>query len=101
MVLLTVPCWSLVTTEDRAFPPEAQRAMAQAARDAGADIWSEEIAAGHSPMLSRPAETVDFLRRAAVVFGDKASFGIRRAGLATGNVKHETFCLEAHEVHIL
>ncbi|KAK7960730.1 hypothetical protein PG988_011944 [Apiospora saccharicola] len=57
---LDVPCWSLVTTEDRAFPPEAQRAMAQAARDAGADIWSEEIAAGHSPMLSRPAETVDF-----------------------------------------
>ncbi|KAK7918426.1 alpha/beta-Hydrolase [Apiospora marii] len=69
---LDVPCWSLVTTEDRAFPPEAQRAMAQAARDAGADVWSEEIVTSHSPMLSRPAETVDFLRRAAVAFGEKA-----------------------------
>ncbi|KAK7937754.1 uncharacterized protein PG986_014622 [Apiospora aurea] len=66
---LDVPSWSLITTEDRAFPPEAQKAYVQAAREAGADLWSEEIAASHSPMLSRPAETVDFLRRAAVAFG--------------------------------
>lgn len=71
-VLLTVPCWNLVTTEDRAFLPKAQKAMAQAARDAGADVWSEEIVASHSPMLSRPAETVGFLRRAVVAFEEKA-----------------------------
>ncbi|KAK8076244.1 hypothetical protein PG994_003516 [Apiospora phragmitis] len=59
--------------DDRAFPHEDQRASAQAARDAGANLWSEEIAAGHSPMLSRPAETTDFLRRAAVAFEEKAS----------------------------
>ncbi|KAK8006897.1 initiation factor 2 beta-like protein [Apiospora arundinis] len=70
---LDVPCWSLVATEDRAFPYEGQKASIQAARDAGADIWSEEIAASHSPMLSRPAETADFLRRAAVAFEEKAS----------------------------
>ncbi|KAK6838005.1 hypothetical protein PG987_006286 [Apiospora arundinis] len=31
----------LVATEDRAFPYEGQKASIQAARDAGADIWSE------------------------------------------------------------
>ncbi|KAK8123733.1 Alpha/beta hydrolase fold-1 [Apiospora kogelbergensis] len=70
---LDVPCWSLVATEDRAFPYEGQMASLQAARDAGADIWSEEIAASHSPMLSRPNETADFLRRAAMAFREKAS----------------------------
>jgi len=68
-----VPCWSLIATEDQAFPYEGQKAAVQKARDAGADIWSEEITASHSPMLSRPEETGDFLRRAAVAFGEKAA----------------------------
>ncbi|KAK8022545.1 hypothetical protein PG993_013312 [Apiospora rasikravindrae] len=75
---LDVPSWSLITTEDRAFPPEDQKASSQAARDAGANIWGEEIEASHSPMLSRPVETAEFLRRAAVAFGEKAAASQRK-----------------------
>lgn len=63
-----VPCGFLATTEDRLHPIEMQRLAVQMARDAGAEVMVEEIASSHSPMLSRPQQTTDFLLRAAVLF---------------------------------
>lgn len=63
-----VPCWYLATTQDRALAPAAQRLFVEAARGAGARVTVREVASGHSPMLSRPGETVEFVVEAAVDF---------------------------------
>lgn len=63
-----VPIWYLVTTEDKALPVEAQRIFLQSARDSGADITVREIASSHSPMLSRPSETVGYVLEATSFF---------------------------------
>jgi hypothetical protein len=42
-----------------------QEAMVKVCQDAGADMVTERVFSGHSPFLSKPDETVDFLRRAA------------------------------------
>lgn len=63
-----VPAWCLVTTRDNALPVEAQRWMVSDARARGADVQARDIASGHSPMLSRPEETVAFLVDAAEAF---------------------------------
>ena len=63
-----VPVWFLATTADKAFPVEAQRAMVQYAKDAGADVTLKEVDSSHSPMLSRPKETVDFILEAVTSF---------------------------------
>lgn len=60
-----VPVWYLITVEDRGLPVEAQRWMLGNAREQGADVTAREIQSGHSPMLSRPEETVEFLMEAA------------------------------------
>lgn len=62
---LDVPVWYLITVEDRGLPVEAQRWMLEDARAQGADVTAREIQSGHSPMLSRPGETVAFLVEAA------------------------------------
>lgn len=63
-----VPVWFLITTEDKSFPVEAQKMMVEIARDGGADITVREIASSHSPMLSKPKETVDIILEAIAAF---------------------------------
>ena len=65
---MDVPVWYLATTEDRAMPVELQHASVQLARDAGADVTLREIGSSHSPMLSRPKETADFVLQAVASF---------------------------------
>jgi len=65
---MDVPNWYLSTTEDKAFPVEVQRIAIQMGKDAGADVTVREIASSHSPMLSRPKETADFILEAVASF---------------------------------
>ncbi len=65
---MDVPVWYLSTTEDKALPPQAQAYFVQVARDAGADITLKQVASSHSPMLSKPEETVDFIVEAVKYF---------------------------------
>jgi Alpha/beta hydrolase family len=65
---MNVPNWFLVTTEDKALPAEAQRMFVQMSKDAGGDIMVREIDSSHSPMLSRPKETVEFILDAVRAF---------------------------------
>lgn len=63
-----VPCWYLVTLEDHALPAQAQKFFVKMAREDGADVTLREVNSSHSPMLSQPEETVDFLLNAAAYF---------------------------------
>lgn len=63
-----VPVWYLATTEDHAFPTEAQKWMAGPTLAAGGDITIREVASSHSPMLSKSKETVDFILEAVAAF---------------------------------
>ncbi|KAM3068140.1 hypothetical protein ACMFMG_011190 [Clarireedia jacksonii] len=65
---LDVPVLYLMTVEDKALPIQAQRMMGQAALDAGAKITMREIESSHSPMLSRPKETVEVILDAVASF---------------------------------
>lgn len=65
---MDVPSWYLGTTADRALPFQAQQYFLQVAKDAGADVTAREIDSSHSPMLSKPKETADFIREAAEAF---------------------------------
>jgi len=66
---MDLPVWFLATVEDKALPVEAQRTMVKFARDAGGDVMLRECMSGHSPMLSRPKEVVDFVLEAVAAFG--------------------------------
>jgi hypothetical protein len=57
-----VPVWYLVTLEAKGLPVRAQRYIVQKAQDDGGDITIREIESGHSPMLSKPKETANFIR---------------------------------------
>ncbi|KAM0442112.1 hypothetical protein ACHAQK_004434 [Fusarium lateritium] len=59
-----VPAWLIMTKEDRAFPFEAQKMIVRAAEKAGARVTKREIVSGHSPMLSKPGELVDYFLEA-------------------------------------
>ncbi|KAM0250016.1 hypothetical protein ACHAQJ_008785 [Trichoderma viride] len=63
-----VPTRYLVTTDDKTFPLEVQLAIGQGAKEQGADVVIERIDSSHSPMLSKPKETADFIARAAQAF---------------------------------
>lgn len=65
---MDVPVWFLATSEDKAFPFEAQKMFVQSSKEAGADITLREIDSSHSPMLSRPEETVEFMLEALASF---------------------------------
>jgi len=39
--------------------------LVQMAKDAGADVTLREVDSSHSPMLSKPQETADFIMEAA------------------------------------
>ena len=66
-----VPTRYLITTDDKTFPHEIQLAIAQNAKEQGAEIVVEEIHSSHSPMLSKPRETADFVEKAAESFVEK------------------------------
>lgn len=63
-----VPVWYLATVEDHGLPFEVQKMFVQMARDAGADATLREIGTSHSPMLSKPEETVAFIVDAVNAF---------------------------------
>jgi pimeloyl-ACP methyl ester carboxylesterase len=73
-----IPAWYLIAQQDQAIKAEAQRAFVQEAREyldrvggPGAGermLRSEEIDASHSPFLSRPRETADFIERACAAW---------------------------------
>ncbi|OCL10649.1 alpha/beta-hydrolase [Glonium stellatum] len=65
---MDVPVWYLATTEDKALPIQAQRMFVQIAKDAGADVTLREVESSHSPMLSKPKETADFILEAVTSF---------------------------------
>ncbi|OAP59539.1 hypothetical protein AYL99_06837 [Fonsecaea erecta] len=65
---MDVPSWYLATTEDHALPVEAQRMFVQMTKDAGGDVTLREIHSSHSPMLSRPEETVQVVLDAVASF---------------------------------
>ncbi|KAL3421228.1 hypothetical protein PVAG01_07673 [Phlyctema vagabunda] len=59
-----VPVWFLATTDDHALPIQAQRMFVQLAQDAGGDVTTRDVASSHSPMLSKPKETAEFILEA-------------------------------------
>ncbi|KAM0327671.1 hypothetical protein ACHAQA_005964 [Verticillium albo-atrum] len=63
-----VPVWYLVTADDHALSVGLQREMVEVAKGQGTVITVNEIDSGHSPMLSRPEETVEFILEAAGAF---------------------------------
>lgn len=63
-----VPVWYLATTEDKALPFQAQKMFVAMAKDAGGDVTLREVESSHSPMLSKPQETADFLCEAMCAF---------------------------------
>lgn len=67
---MDVPCWYLGTKDDKALPFEVQKYFVQAAKDAGGDITAREIDSSHSPMLSKPKETAEFIVEAVKAFTD-------------------------------
>jgi pimeloyl-ACP methyl ester carboxylesterase len=56
----SLPCWTVVGTEDRVIPPDTQRQMAQRA---GATIT--EVAGSHVSMVSHPGATIEAILAAA------------------------------------
>ncbi|RDL30686.1 Uncharacterized protein BP5553_10031 [Venustampulla echinocandica] len=65
---MDVPVWYLSTAEDKALPVEAQRMFVGMAQAAGGDVTVREINTSHSPMLSKPKETADFISEAVASF---------------------------------
>lgn len=61
---MDLPVWYLMTMDDKTFPIEYQGMFVKMARDAGAEVQVREVVSSHSPMLSRPKETVDFILEA-------------------------------------
>jgi pimeloyl-ACP methyl ester carboxylesterase len=60
-----IPIHYLVCTEDTAFPAAGQRALIKKMQEDGADVRVEEVKSSHSPFLSMPERTSDFIRRSA------------------------------------
>lgn len=59
-----IPTWTLVATQDRVIPPDAQRAMATRA-----NATTIEVKASHSVAVSRPGKVADFIDKAAKTVG--------------------------------
>jgi pimeloyl-ACP methyl ester carboxylesterase len=75
-----IPSWYLVTRKDKTLRPKVQRGWIEEAREyldqiggpgtGDRRLRSQEINTGHSPFLSRPRETADFIERASVACRD-------------------------------
>ena len=68
---IDVPMWYLLCTEDKAIVRELQEDLVRICREAGATVTARECRSGHSPMLSRPEETVAFVEDAVKAFGTR------------------------------
>ncbi|KAF2118950.1 Alpha/beta hydrolase fold-1 [Lophiotrema nucula] len=60
-----IPSWYLITEDDLAIPAFAQDLMTGTVQQLGGDMKVERIKSGHSPWLSHPDFTVNWVRRAA------------------------------------
>jgi len=67
---MDVPVWYLGTTEDQGIPVLAQRMQIGMARAMGGHVVHREMQTSHSPFLSRPKETADFINEAIMAFSD-------------------------------
>jgi pimeloyl-ACP methyl ester carboxylesterase len=68
-----VPVWYLLCTRDQAIPVQTQEMMVAAARDAGADFTTKSLDSSHSPYLSKPKDTTEFILEALEDFKAKSS----------------------------
>jgi pimeloyl-ACP methyl ester carboxylesterase len=62
----TKPSWSVIAGNDRAVPPELEKAEATAMK-----ATSITVPSGHVPMLSHPKEVADFIGQAAAQAGSR------------------------------
>ena len=62
----TKPSWSVIASNDRAVPPELQKAEAAVMK-----ATSITVASSHVPMLSHPKEIADFIEQAAAKAGSR------------------------------
>lgn len=60
---LDIPSWYLMCELDQAIPLPLQENIVKAAKEAGADVKTEHMRSSHSPFLSKPTETADFILR--------------------------------------
>lgn len=60
-----IPFHFLVCTEDQVLPVATQREFIKRLQDDGGNVRVEEIKSSHSPFLSMPDRTSDFIRRSA------------------------------------
>ncbi|KAK0263607.1 hypothetical protein LTR35_017512 [Friedmanniomyces endolithicus] len=60
-----IPAWYLYCTEDQALPLAMQRVLVRGMEEAGAIVKTETVKSGHSPFLSVPEKTAEFIMRAA------------------------------------
>jgi pimeloyl-ACP methyl ester carboxylesterase len=65
---MDVPVFYCITLNDQALPAELQKSLPDMARQAGATVTVREIQSSHSPMLSKPEETVNIVKEAATAF---------------------------------
>ncbi|KAJ5587141.1 uncharacterized protein N7459_002906 [Penicillium hispanicum] len=63
-----VPVWYLVCSRDQAIPLQVQETMVAAAQNAGASVTTKYLEASHSPFLSKPDETAEFILEAVGSF---------------------------------
>lgn len=68
---MDVSCWYLLTEDHRALPAQIQEMAIKMGQDAGVDVVIKRIKTSHSPMLSRPDETAQFLLDAKAAFEAK------------------------------
>lgn len=61
----TIPSSYLMCEKDLAIPLQAQEMMVDAAREKGAQVEVSRLETGHSPYLTMPKETVDWIRTVA------------------------------------
>ncbi|KAK0932576.1 hypothetical protein LTR29_015854 [Friedmanniomyces endolithicus] len=58
---MDIPSWYLYCEKDQAVPPAAQRGIVQAAEAAGAKMKTVSFESSHSPFLSMPQATAEFI----------------------------------------
>ena len=65
----------MICEQDRAIPAAFQEAMVNAAKEKGAHVDVVRMDSGHSPFLSKPKETVAWIREVAdeKVWGPRSS----------------------------
>ncbi|KAL0940208.1 uncharacterized protein CTRU02_202971 [Colletotrichum truncatum] len=75
-----VPVWYLGTVEDRGLPVVVQRMQVGMAREMGGKVEHRELQTSHSPFLSQPEETADFVVEAVEAFTGKSIMSKNKDG---------------------